>query len=204
MNKNILEGRQQVSKLTLTGVGRAALSLIGTALAGSVLAQQPVTTYGYDAQANLTSVTGPLSGTPNDLTSFTYDSLNRLKQMVNPLSGVTQYGYDGLDQVTSVTDPRGNVTSYTVDGLGNQTQEVSPDRGTTTMGYDAHSNQRHLYVELYRREIEAIAAEARLELARCLLEGGAADEAYAEFAAVADQWVEEGRQVHTRPGKQVR
>jgi hypothetical protein len=31
------------------------------------------------------------------------------------------------------------------------------------MGYDAHSNQRYLYVEMHRRELEAAAAEARLE-----------------------------------------
>ena len=50
--------------------------------------------------------------------------------------------------------------------------------------------------EALRQAVEAdpSAAEARQELARCLLEGGAADEAHKEFAAVADQWVEEGRQ----------
>ncbi|HEY7678672.1 MAG TPA: tetratricopeptide repeat protein, partial [Candidatus Methylomirabilis sp.] len=50
--------------------------------------------------------------------------------------------------------------------------------------------------EVLRQAVQADpgATEARLELARCLLEGGIADEAYAEFAAVADQWVEEGRQ----------
>jgi hypothetical protein len=31
------------------------------------------------------------------------------------------------------------------------------------MGYDAHSNQRYWYVEMHRRELEAAAAEARLE-----------------------------------------
>jgi tetratricopeptide (TPR) repeat protein len=50
--------------------------------------------------------------------------------------------------------------------------------------------------EALRQAVEAdpSGAEARLELARCLLEGGTADKAYAEFAAAADQWVEEGRQ----------
>ena len=50
--------------------------------------------------------------------------------------------------------------------------------------------------EALRQAVEAdpSAAEARQELARCLLESGSADEAHAQFAAVADQWVEEGRQ----------
>jgi RHS repeat-associated protein len=99
-----------------------------------------VTQYGYDNQGNLTSIDGPLTGTPNDLSVLTYDALNRLKDVTNPLSGLTRYGHDGLDQFTSVTDPRNNATGYTVSGLGDQTQEVSPDRGTTNRLFDAAGN----------------------------------------------------------------
>jgi len=99
-----------------------------------------ITQYGYDNQGNLTSIDGPLTGTPNDLSVLTYDALNRLKDVTNPLSGITRYGYDGLDQIASVTDPRNNATGYTVSGLGDQTQEVSPDRGTTNRLFDAAGN----------------------------------------------------------------
>jgi YD repeat-containing protein len=96
--------------------------------------------YGYDNQGNPTSIDRPLTGTPNDLTTLTYDGLNRLKDVTNPLSGLTRYAHDGLDQLASVTDPRNNATGYTVSGLGNQTQEVSPDRGTTNRLFDAAGN----------------------------------------------------------------
>jgi YD repeat-containing protein len=99
-----------------------------------------VTQYGYDNQGNLTSIDGPLTGTPNDLSTLTYDALNRLKDVTNPLSGLTRHGYDGLDQPTSVTDPRNNATGYTTSGLGDQTQEVSPDRGITNRLFDAAGN----------------------------------------------------------------
>jgi RHS repeat-associated protein len=96
-----------------------------------------VTQYGYDNQANLISVDGPLAGSPNDLTAMAYDALNRLKQVTDALSGLTQYGYDSLDQVASVTDPRALPTTYTVSGLGTETQEVSTDRGTTNRVFSA-------------------------------------------------------------------
>ena len=96
--------------------------------------------YGYDNQGNLTSIDGPLAGSPNDLSVLAYDALNRLKQVTNSLSGLTSYGYDGLDQITSVTDPRSLATSYKVSGLADETQEVSPDRGTTIRTFDAAGN----------------------------------------------------------------
>jgi RHS repeat-associated protein len=99
-----------------------------------------VTQYGYDNQGNLTSIDGPLAGTPNDLTVLTYDALNRPKDSTDPLSGITRYTYDGLDRIVSVQDPRSNTTSYTTSGLGDQTQEVSPDRGSTNRLFDAAGN----------------------------------------------------------------
>ena len=47
------------------------------------------TTYGYDLLDDLTSVSQ--SGQPR---AFTYDSLARLVQAVNPESGTIQYSYD--------------------------------------------------------------------------------------------------------------
>lgn len=96
--------------------------------------------YGYDPQGNLTSIDGPLAGSPNDLTVLAYDALNRLKQVTDALSGVAAYGYDALDQLASVTDPRGLATAYTVSGLDDETLEVSPDRGSTTRTFDAAGN----------------------------------------------------------------
>ncbi len=95
-----------------------------------------VTSYGYDNQGNVTSITDPL----NRVTVNAYDALNRLKQLTDPANGVTGYGYDGLDQLVLVSDPRSNTTGYTVDGLGNLVQQSSPDTGTTTSTHDAAGN----------------------------------------------------------------
>jgi RHS repeat-associated protein len=99
-----------------------------------------ITQYGYDNQGNLTSIDGPLTGAPNDLSVLTYDAVNRLKDVTDPLSGVTRYAYDGLDQLATVTDPRNNATGYTLDGLGNLSQQSSPDTGTVANTHDAAGN----------------------------------------------------------------
>ena len=102
-------------------------------------ASSQTTEYTYDDQGNVLTVNGPRSGTV-DLTTNQYDALNRLKQVTDPNSGVTQYAYNGLDALTQVTDPRSLATSYTLDGLGNLAQQASPDTGTTVNTYDAAGN----------------------------------------------------------------
>jgi RHS repeat-associated protein len=105
-------------------------------IGGSSPATQ-IVQYGFDNQGNLTSVDGPLGGSPNDLSILGYDALNRLKQVTDALSGLTKYGYDALDRLASVTDPRTLATTYTVSGLDDETQEVSTDRGTTNRLFNA-------------------------------------------------------------------
>lgn len=94
------------------------------------------TTYTYDDQSNLLTVTDPLS----DVTTYTYDALNRKSTIEDPASNTTTYGYDSQDNLTSVDDPRGLTTTYGYDGLGRQTSISSPDTGTTTKTYDAVGN----------------------------------------------------------------
>lgn len=100
------------------------------------LAQQPVTTYSYDNQGNLTGIAAPLGRS----TSNAYDALNRLKQTTDPAGGQVAYGYDALDQLVSVTDPRGLTTQYQYNALGDLKQQVSPDTETTTHTLDAAGN----------------------------------------------------------------
>jgi YD repeat-containing protein len=98
-----------------------------------------ITQYGYDNQGNLTTIDGPLAGAV-DITTNGYDALNRLKQVTDPGSGLTQYTYNALDQLTAVTDPRNNATTYSIDGLDNLSAQVSPDTGTTLNTHDAAGN----------------------------------------------------------------
>jgi RHS repeat-associated protein len=94
------------------------------------------TTYGYDNDGNQTSIAAPLSRN----TANQYDALNRLTQITDPNSGVTQLGYDANDNLASVKDPRSLTTSYSHNGFGDVSQQVSPDTGTSTNTYDSGGN----------------------------------------------------------------
>jgi RHS repeat-associated protein len=94
------------------------------------------TTYGYDANANQTSIDAPLGRN----TIPAYDALNRLDQITDPNSGITKIGYDANDNVASVLDPRSFTTAYTHDGFNEVTKLVSPDTGTSSSTYDSAGN----------------------------------------------------------------
>jgi len=94
------------------------------------------TTYGYDSNANQTSIDAPLSRN----TANQFDALNRLSQLTDPNSGITKLAYDANDNLASVIDPRTLTTSYTHDGFNEVTKLVSPDTGTSTSTYDSGGN----------------------------------------------------------------
>lgn len=94
------------------------------------------TTFGYDGDANPTSIAAPLSRN----TAESFDALNRISSITNPASGISSFGYDAEDDLTSVKDPRGLTTSYDYDGFGDLTSQLSPDTGSTTNTYDAAGN----------------------------------------------------------------
>ena len=95
-----------------------------------------VTSYTYDDQSNLLTMTDPLS----HVTTYTYDALNRRSTAEDALSHTTTTAYDANDNPTSVTDPLGLVTTYTYNGIGDLTGISSPDTGSTTRTFDAAGN----------------------------------------------------------------
>lgn len=116
------------------------LALILTGLAGTAIAQSPVTHYEYDANGNRSKVTRTL-GQGNLVTVLNYDALNRLITQTDPGAGQTRFAYNGQDHLTQVTDPRSLITRYTLDGLGNRNQLQSPDTGTSTSTFDTAGNE---------------------------------------------------------------
>jgi len=112
---------------TYDGLGRL-LKNIGAA--------SQTTTYAYDKNDNVTSITDPLNG----VTAQAYDALDRLIASTDPANGATDYAYDNQDNLTSVTDPRGIATAYVYDGFGRVIQTASPDAGTTVYVYDKAGN----------------------------------------------------------------
>lgn len=116
---------------------RCAAAAMMCAVVASAHGQSPsVTTFAYDAQGNVHTVTDGLG----HKTTYTYDALSRRSNATDHNSKVTQYRYDGLSNLVAVTDARSVATSYTIDGLGNLLQTTSADTGVTVSNYDESGN----------------------------------------------------------------
>jgi RHS repeat-associated protein len=104
-------------------------------------ASAATTTYGYDANDNLTSVTDP----DNHKTTFAYDSAGNRTSQTDPEGHETKWSYDSTHDVISSTTPGGETTTITRDAHGNATLISRPAPGGATQEthfeYDSHGNQ---------------------------------------------------------------
>ncbi len=96
-------------------------------------------TYQYDAQGNLKQIDGARSDVA-DITTHSYDALDRLTQTLNADGGVEQIKPDALDQTAQIVDPANQATTYTRNAFGDLVQTQSADTGTTTRSYDEAGN----------------------------------------------------------------
>lgn len=130
----------EVDSSAVTVAGGAAPVACGQDIAATGF----LTTYGYDALGNLTSVAqSGLNGR-----QFSYDSLSRLLSASNPESGTVSYNYDAAacgaaaapGLLTCRTDARGITTAYSYDADSRLTQKAYSD-GTPTveLTYDQSS-----------------------------------------------------------------
>jgi RHS repeat-associated protein len=112
-----------------------------------------ITTYAYDANGNLSSITDPLpkvtnlaydplnrlssitytDGTPN--VSYTYDANGNRRSMTDA-TGTTSYLVDELGRLTSVTSPGPRVVGYRYDLDGNRTKLIYPDATAVIYSFD--------------------------------------------------------------------
>jgi len=71
-------------------------------------------------------------------TTFTYDSVSRLLQVNDSVSGLIQMGYDNLDRLTQELTPQGVVT-YAYDAIGRRTSMTANGLAPVNYQYDAAS-----------------------------------------------------------------
>jgi RHS repeat-associated protein len=105
----------------------------------SVTDSQGVTTYEYDSQNRLTKIIGATG----KITSYTYDDLgNRSSESIaiNGGTSKTSYSYDLTSgQLTSITKPDGSIVTYTYDVNGNT---LSKSDSSGIISYEYNSNNQ--------------------------------------------------------------
>lgn len=94
------------------------------------------TTYGYDANANLTNITR-LAGTQQAVSrTLAYDpTFSQLTSFMDPLSHTWTFGRDGNGNVTSIVDPLNHSIALTYDTEGRPLTLADAHNDTALFGY---------------------------------------------------------------------
>jgi YD repeat-containing protein len=101
--------------------------------AGMVLSSSTATYNGYGELTLRTDAN-------NHNTSFGYDTNGDLASVTTPLGNMTKFQYDALGTRTSKTDAIGNTVTYSLDNWERVTSANYPDGSAHTFGYDPDSN----------------------------------------------------------------
>jgi RHS repeat-associated protein len=96
-----------------------------------------VTTYGYDLDGELLSVTDPL----NHTTTYGYSNRGWQTSVQNPLNQIVTTTYDTQGNKTTVKDARTNLSTFSYDALNRLTQIKDALNGLTSMVFDAVGNK---------------------------------------------------------------
>ena len=96
------------------------------------------TAYTYDAAGNplTVTVTDTATGVART-TTRTYNSLELLSSVTDPMGNVTSYGYDNFGELTSITNPLGQITQITAYNADGRPLSVVDANGVETdLTYD--------------------------------------------------------------------
>ena len=91
------------------------------------------TTFAYEKNNNLKTITDPRSG----VFSYAYDAVNRLIRETDQVSAQVNYTRDGKGDITTYSDPRSLQTTYVRNGFGDTIRQDNPDSGITDYVRDA-------------------------------------------------------------------
>jgi len=123
-------GSNTTVSLNGAGLETSVTSASGTSSAAT-------TTYEYDTNDNLLSVTNP----QEQKTSFTYDAAGDRLSASTPMGHVTKWAFNSTHDLTSTTTPAGETTTLTLDSHGDVVEASSPAPGgaeTTKYSYNAN------------------------------------------------------------------
>ena len=129
----ITDASGQVWTFTYNGLGQM---LTATTPARAGITEDRTTTYAYDANGYLQSVTGPAAGAN---ASYTYDGYGRLRTATDADAYTLTADYDALDRMTKVTFPDGTFDQATYNRLDVEQQQDRLGRITRVM----HDALRH-------------------------------------------------------------
>src|ERR1700728_4117038 len=87
--------------------------LVGTSTSYAFVTGTYSNSYTYDAASNRTSLTAP----DGSISTYGYDTLNRLNGLANSWAGSFGFGYDALSRSTQLTRPNGVHTNYSYDSV---------------------------------------------------------------------------------------
>jgi RHS repeat-associated protein len=98
----------------------------------------------YDANGNVERIEWQASDPAGtwQITSFTYDILNNLKTVSDPLNRVTTYNYDASENLSSIVDAETNTTAYVYDERNKlfTVTDANTSAGITRYDYDLNGN----------------------------------------------------------------
>ena len=90
-------------------------------------------TFNYDANFNLTRLTGPAG----DTTEVAYDARGNPSSVINPLAQSVTLSHNGLSRLDALRDARHQLTDFGYDTGGNLTSIAYPDTSAERFSYDS-------------------------------------------------------------------
>lgn len=89
----------------------------------------------YDGHGNVTTERKKSYDSPEQVTTYTYDSQGKVLRMVSPMGFTSEFTYDAAGRVSAIKDYRGGVTTYTYDNFGREVLVNYPDSTSMATQY---------------------------------------------------------------------